>query len=264
MKRYSDLVALVAAAFVCAVMATLMPVPVISLIFTLPLALFLPGYALLLACLDRWRAPTEQRLVAGVGFSLALLALAELVLNYLGGLRAGTWAAMLFAVVLAGAIGAALTRHGVVNYPDRRRSLRITRRRLRARPFSLLAMLIGLAAAGGGVALAFHPVGAKHVVGYSELWLATGKRTDVVRVGVGNEEKEATQYGLIARFGRGGETQTRHVRLPAGGTVTMLIPVEGTHTSEPVRVSVTLYRKQYPNEPYRRVSGWVPARKGTP
>lgn len=263
MRRHSDLVALVAAAFVCAVAAVLVPVPVISLLFALPLALFLPGYALLLACLDRWRASTEQRLAASVGLSLALLALAELALNYLGGLRAGTWAAMLFAIVLAGAIGAAFARRGVVNAPDLRRSLRTARRRLRARPLSLLAVAVGLVAAGGGVALAFHPVGAKHVVGYSELWLATGKRADAVRVGVGNEEKEATRYGLIARFGDGGKTQTRHLRLAPGATVTVVIPVEGVTTGEPVRVSVTLYREQFPNQPYRRVSGWVPAREGT-
>ncbi|MBS1878045.1 MAG: DUF1616 domain-containing protein [Actinobacteria bacterium] len=264
MKRYPDLERVTAAALLCAVLAVAIPVPVLALAFALPLALFLPGYAIVLACLNRWNPPAPQKLVASVGLSLAVIALAGLLLNYVGGLRALPWAALLFLVVLGGCILAARARRnpvvGAAHEAGADELGEPRRPRPRAGVATVVLVALGLAGAAAGVALAFHPVGAKHVVGFSELWISTGESADLVRVGVGNQEKEATHYGLIARFGGDATEQVRHLVLDPGEIGTLRIPVEGRTTSAPIRVAVTLYREQFPNRPYRRVSAWVPSR----
>jgi uncharacterized membrane protein len=253
MRGHRDLELACVAAVVCAVLGLVIPVPVLSLVFVLPLALFLPGYALAAAALPRWQPGAPQRLVVAVGLSLATLALGSLVLNYLGGLRALPWAIFAVVVVLGGCRYAAIVRPPTALRP---RHLQLPRVAI----VPALAIVLGLVAAGGAMALAFHPVAANHAVGYTELWLKTGAAPGRVAVGVGNQEHEATRYGVIVRFSGGAEEQVKRLDLAPGQKAVVTVPVVGKKRPGPVRVVATLYREQEPNKPYRVVSGRVPAR----
>jgi uncharacterized membrane protein len=253
-RGHRDLELACAAAIACAVLALAIPVEVISLLFALPLALLLPGYAIAAATLRRWNQGLARRLVLSLGLSLATLALGSLLLNYLGGLRPLPWALLLLVVTLGACRYAAISRRPRLGQ----------RSRLPLRPPALVPALmvtIGLLASAGGVALAFHPVAADHVVGFSELWLRSGESPDRVGIGVGNQEHEATAYGLIVRFGGGAQTQVRRFELKPGQRTLLPIPVLGRRRAGPVKVVATLYLRRRPNQPYRTVYGWVPSRR---
>jgi uncharacterized membrane protein len=126
----------------------------------------------------------------------------------------------------------------------------------------VLAIILGLLAAGAGLALAFHPVSADKAVGFSELWLGTGAAADSFGVGVGNQEHRTVDYGVIARV-VGAETVVRHLELKPGERKVLTLPVKGRRKAGPIRVAVTLYREGFPDQPYRRVSGWVPSQSAS-
>lgn len=255
MKGHRDLELASAAAIVCAALALAIPVGFLSLLFLLPLAFFLPGYAIAAASLRHWQPELPQRLLVSLGLSLATLALGSLLLNYVGGLRPLPWALLMVVITLGGCRFAAISRPPLERQP--RRALR--------RPRSLalvptLMVTVGLLAAAGGVALAFHPVGAGHVVGYSELWLRSGSSPDRVAIGIGNQEHEATKYGLIVKFGGAARPQVRRLELDPGERVLVPLPVQARRRAGPLPVEAVLYRERFPNQPYREVSGWVPRR----
>lgn len=253
MRGHRDLRRACVAAIVCAAVALLMPVEVISFLFLAPLAFFLPGYAIIAACLPRWRVEPALRAAASLGVSLAVLALGGLILNYLGGLRPLPWALLMVLIVIGSCRRAALVRPRRGGGEPR---LTLPRPQGVA---PLLAVALGVLAAGASLALAFHPVSATKAVGFSELWIDTGASPDRFKVGIGNQEHTALGYGVIAHI-VGAEAVTRHVELKPGERRVLTIPVKGRRKPGPLRVGVTLYREGFPDQPYRRVSGWVPNR----
>lgn len=249
MRRHRDLEVVVAAAAVGAVGALLIPIDLIRLFFALPLALFLPGYALASAARLERQLDRPQLLLTSLGLSLALLAIGGLLPNYLGGLRAGPWALLLFLVTLAAARAAAIRRPRVSG-PRARLALP-------GRPGALATGLVlaGVLLAAAAIALAFVPVSARHAIGYSELWirpLANGS----VRVGVGSGEHDRVSYGLIASFGAGRDTDERRFSLDPGERRAFEF-FPRRQGSRPLHVAATLYRASRPGVPYRRVSGWI-------
>jgi uncharacterized membrane protein len=257
MRGHRDLTWACAAAVVCGAGAVLIPVAALSFVFLAPLAFLLTGYAILSAALPRWRAEPTLKAAASLGISLAVLALGGLILNYVGGLKAAPWAILLVVIVIACARGAAIRR-------PRGEGQRIVLATFpRPGVLSVLAVVLGLLAAGASLAFAFHPVSAPRAVGYSELWIDTGASESSFKVGVGNQEHTPFIYGLIATI-NGAETVERHVELNPGERQVLTLPVEGRTRTGPLRVGVTLYREGFPNQPYRHVSGWVPTRSAAP
>jgi uncharacterized membrane protein len=252
-REHRDLEAATLGALIGALGALLVPVEVVRLLFAAPLALFLPGYALACAALLDRRLETPQVLCLSVGLSLAVLAIAELGLNYLGGLRAGPWALLLLLLVIA------LARLAAIRRPAAARHVHRPPRFKRPPALAVGLALGGILALSAAVAVAFVPVSAKHAVGYSELWLkpAHNGGRGGVSVGVGNQEHDRTAYGLIARFGGGeGTLVIRRFGLEPGQRRTFHLAPRSI-PSRSVRVAVTLYRKAHPNVPYRRVFGWT-------
>lgn len=259
MKAHRDLAAAAIAACVCALGALLLPVEAVRLAFALPLIAFLPGYGIAAASLARRQVELPQILLISVGLSLAVIALGGLVLNYLGGLQPGSWALLLTVIAIAGCEVAALQRQPATE-PELQRGPM-------PRPGLGAAALVlgGLLATAAALVLAFTPVAAKHAVGYSELWLRPFDHGGVtgIRVGLGNEEQKRTGYGVIAKFGDGRRLITRRFILDPGERRVYGILSDRPEARAPERVSVTLYRSDRPNVPYRRVSGWVPAGGGS-
>jgi hypothetical protein len=236
-------------------LSLLIPVEALSIVLLAPLAFLLPGYALSAATLVRNRPEWPQTLVFSLGLSLAVLALGALPLNYLGGVTPGGWTLLLVAVTLAGCAIAARRRGAASGGAPRLPTLS------RPSPLAAAAAGLGALAAAAAVVLAFVPLSATHAIGYTELWLLPDRAaaTPTARIGVGNEEKEATSYLLTARFGGGRPAVERAVSLDPGETEVLELPAPPGPAGGPVFVRVDLARAEAPDRVYRQVYGWLPA-----
>jgi len=93
--------ALIIGTDVCAAIAAVTTQPVVTVVVGLPLALFLPGAALVLAVDPRRRqVQGAQRLMWTVAASLGMVILGGLLLNVLGGLTRTSWLLLITASVL--------------------------------------------------------------------------------------------------------------------------------------------------------------------
>jgi uncharacterized membrane protein len=251
-KGNRDLQLAVRAAVVCAVLAILLPVPVLSLVFAAPLVFFLPGYAIVCAVFARRSLDTARLLVLSFGLSLAVLTLVPLLLDPLpGGISMGWWAVALCLVVLGAARAAALARR-----KPARKAFRRPRLRLAGRDAGLIA--VGLAATVAAVVLVFIPFSAKDAIGYSELWIEPqeGAVPSAV-VGVASREQESDRFTVEFRTNLSEiPFEVTSIELSPGEEEELVVrpPVKG---ESPVKVSATLFREGI-TQPYRRVAAWIP------
>jgi uncharacterized membrane protein len=254
MRGNRDLVLAVRVAVASAVLAILLPVPVLSLLAAAPLLFFLPGYAIVCAVFARHPRTLDpaRLLVLSFGLSLAVLALVPLLLDPLpGGISTGWWAVALCLVVLGASRAAALARKRPARKAFRRPRLAL------ARPDAGLIAL-GLALGITAVALIFIPFSAKDAIGYSELWIEprAGEAPAAV-VGVASREQEEDRFTVELRAnGSDAPFEVRSFRLVPGEQreIEVRPPGEG---DRPVKIGVTLFREGM-TAPYRRVAAWTP------
>lgn len=258
MRGHRDLGLATCLTLLCAAMAPLLPVEVISLLFALPLTLFLPGYALTAAIFARRRVGPAQFAVLSLGLSLCVLALGALLLNYVpGGIGPVSWAVLLALVVLAGCRAAALRRPAPRKVTDNQGWLRL---HLTA---GSGAFLVGaLLCTATALALSFTTMSAKHANGYTALWLLpptpADSATGGARIGVSSEEQKRTAYLLRVRVsGRPAEIVRSFSLDPAETRVLKLAPTQQRPSGAPARVSAMLFLQRKPGRAYRRVSGWL-------
>lgn len=261
MRGHADLRRAVTAAVVCAAMALVLPFDAIRLVFAAPLVFFLPGYAIVAATFARRRLDRPKLLLLSAGLSLATLALGAVALNYFpGGIRSGSWALLLVAVVVGACRAAALRR-------PRSAAARLAWRRPSPSRAEAGLLAAGALAAIAAIVLPFVTVPSTHAVGYTEMWIqpVAGASTAAVRIGVGNREQEGAAYELRVRFGgEDGEIVRRRLDLEAGEAIALRVPASDPPPAErALPVSAALFRVDTPDRPYRRVSAWVPAAGGS-
>ena len=224
----------------------------------LPLALVLPGYAVINAAFSRDALGTTERIVLSFGLSLLLSVVGGVVLDWTPwGLRAGSWIVLLGGLTI-GACFYALARPHAAAGGDGGQTV-VARQTLpsfgggsRARLVRdgvLVALAAGITVAAVWVAIDGARVRRE---GFSQLWmlpLGDGDRT--VRVGLRSEELASTEYTV--RLVADGTTVLRseRVRLEPGGqweaTVTVAEP-------GPVsQVEALAFRADDPTRPYRHV-----------
>jgi Protein of unknown function (DUF1616) len=253
MRGNRDLSLAVKAAIASAILALLLPVPVLSLLAAAPLLFFLPGYAIVCATFAKRPIDPARLLVLSVGLSLVTLALVPLAIDVLpGGVSPGWWAVALCLVVIGCARGAALGR-------DRPASAAVRRPRFRGTRGELALLAGGLAAGIAAVVLIFIPFSAKHAIGYSEMWIEakTGTAAPVATVGIASREQDSDRFTLELRTNRDEKPfEVRSFRLSPGEeqVLTVRPPSPG---DRPVKVSATLFQNGI-TKPYRRVAAWIP------
>jgi glycosyltransferase involved in cell wall biosynthesis len=218
-------------------------------ILLLPFALFLPGYALILAIFRRRGPGATERIVLALGVSLVIAALASLFLDLVSlRLTLRSWAAAL-AVVTVGAtlFGAAHTEAASDrSTPPRRRHA--FRPQLRLVPTAITLAAAGLVAAA--VVLARTPLPSSSAPGYTALWLTRKPHSAALTVGIRSEEHRRTRYRL--RLVLEGRTTSRELALDPGETWQKTLP--------PVRLAAaSLYRAGDPGV-YRSVRYVEPRR----
>jgi hypothetical protein len=253
MRDHGDLEAAVLGAALCAVLALALPFEPLRMLLAAPLCLFLPGYAISAAIFAARPIQRRQFLLFSVGLSLAVLALGTLVLNYLpGGIRSGSWAVLLFLVVLGCSRGAALRRPARAPAPV---SWALPR------PSPIQAALV----AGGGLAatvavvLAFTPLTATNATGFTEMWIHPLAGDNGVRIGVGSAERDDSSYRLVVNFGGTREVTRRFGLEPGQRQVLALGESAAASSLIPVPVTATLYKEDSPepDQPFRQASTWL-------
>jgi uncharacterized membrane protein len=217
-RGHRDLRRITTLALLCAVLAPLLPVEWLSLLFALPLALFLPGYALTLAIFAQRPIERPQAMLLGLGLSLSVLALGALPLDYVpGGIGPVPWAALLLLITLCGCLAAAQRR-------PRGASTQTPRRPSRPQVTKGAAGLVGAALICTAIAfvLTFNTTSAERADGYTALWLLPPTPRDAAaggaRVGVNSEEQERTAYLLQVRVGERPAEVVRRFSLDPGET----------------------------------------------
>jgi Protein of unknown function (DUF1616) len=260
MRGHRDLVNASLAAVLCALVAALVPVALIRVIAALPLALYLPGFALVAAVFDGEELAPLKRLTIEVGASLMVLVLAAFVLNVFPfGLTTASWAVLLPLVVL---VACAVAGRRRARKPRRSRPSFASF----GRPSTRTAVLVAAAAliAVASIALAQKPLPAKHADGFTALWmLPTHAGSRALLVGVQSNEQDPASYRLRIDTGGGSQSRTYPVKLDPGEEKTFAVKV-APGSSGRTHVVASLYRAGSPDRLFRRVTHWLPRQQTFP
>lgn len=261
MRGNRDLEVAVGGAVACALVTLLLPFELLRMVAAVPLTLLLPGYAISSATFARRPLGRPHLLILSVGLSLITLVLGSLLLNYVpGGLRSVNWALLLVFVVLGASRAAALRRH-----PRASSAPRLPRPRVSALQAGILGG--GLVAIVIAFGLAFTTLPAKNALGYTELWMLP--RDDGVaglEVGLRSQEQQSDEYLLQIRVGDGRPAEVHRFSLDPGEGEEILVQGESPAASdaEPTPVTATVFLEEARDEPYRRVTGWLPRAGASP
>lgn len=257
MRGHRDLRRACAGAVLCALVATLVPFDPVRLLAAVPLTLFLPGYAVIACAFGSQELEPPKRLVLSVATSLTVLVLGAFVLNIFPfGLTTASWAVLLPVVTIAACRGAALRR----DRPERDAAgISLPRPAVGGLAVSVVALVIAVAA----IALAQKPLPADDAVGFTALWmLPTDSREDAVAVGVVSNQHHRTSYRLRVSLGTN-QSKSYRVKLDPGEERVYEIDVPPKPDGR-THVVASLYRKQRPEDPYRRVTSWLPRQETLP
>jgi uncharacterized membrane protein len=270
MTAHRDLRAVLLGAVVCALIAVVIPFWPVRVLAAVPLLLLLPGFAVTQASFARNRPPWPMLPMLSIGLSLSLLAVGVVVLHVLPG-RFGeaSWVGWALLVTLAGCLVAAARRPPAAERtapagrPPRRP------RRLRRVPLAgslpreqtAMLAVAGLALIAT-VFVSAHVWPARNAIGYTRLWMLPSKadaKVPHVTIGVENDEHEESVYRLVLDVG--GVKSIRRMDLDPGRIriwrVRPVVPDAGKET----HVVARLYIDDDPYKVYRRVTGWIPARR---
>jgi hypothetical protein len=247
MSGHRDLRLLVAFTLVCAVGALLTPLGAVRVIFAAPLALVAPGYAISAAAFGSRLPAWPERLPLTLGVSLAFLALASLVVNYVpGGIHGLPWAIILVAVVLLCCRTAARRR-------GRSRSKPAALPRPKVKPATAVLAALTLAMVAAALILAQATFHNDRAAGYTQLWIAPSTADDAAaRIGVTSEQQRTRGYKLVVEAEGQDKPMTYSFELQPGET--HLVTIGPSEIGSPVAVDAKLYLRGRPDTVYRRVS----------
>lgn len=252
MRGHRDLWWTCVAAALCALVTGLVPWEVVRLLAALPLAIFLPGYAIAAAVSGPRRADLSQLVLLIILCGLSVICLGGLVLNFMpGGIRTLTWVLLLVLVVLIAARVAALRRAE----PGGERT---AWRRPRPRLVDLVVGALAIAIAAGALVLAYTPLPAPRAAGFTALWMLPARPAvgPAVKVGVISSEQQAERYLLVVRPGAQARPENFSLTLAPGERRALRVPVT-LEPGGPTRVAAVLYREADPGVPYRHVVTWL-------
>jgi uncharacterized membrane protein len=188
-----DLAAATAAAAAAVVAVWSIPdhLVVLRAVLAVALVLVLPGYALTAALFPTRSLGLPERLLLAVALSVSIAIVGGLVLNGVAiRLHERSWVTLLASVTTAAAL--------VATFRSRDAAPRSQPREW-ARPsaYQLAAFAVALLLLGGATALGRAPLRAKHVAGYTALWLVQSDGD--LALGVRSGEQGATSYRVEMR-----------------------------------------------------------------
>lgn len=217
---------------------------------TLPLIIFLPGFALTILLFKRTALGLPERLVLSVALSVSLTALIALILNWTPWGLTTTSLSLAFLLVLALEVAVIVLarRQHLADTLNVSSKLSFTPRQW---------IILGLAALVTFTAfyIARTPVPQQGFEGYTTLWLEPADRADMLRVGVISDEFQTTEYQVRFEL-NGGMQEGPTFALEPGETWEgqLSLPTDQTTGKE---LRILLYRLDRPNEIYRHAVWWL-------
>jgi uncharacterized membrane protein len=219
------------------------------IVLSVPLVLFLPGFALTVILFSRKSLGLPERILLSVGLSVAFTALSGLLLNLTPwGLQAKTlWIALLLSLAVEIAVillfrrnwwRKAITLPANLNFNTRQWVL------------MALAALMAIMA----IRVARTPAPQQGLEGYTLLSVEAANTPNAVHVGVESEEFQPIYYQIRYQFNdnlQEGPT----FRLQPGESWEKTVPLPKSLRAG-TSFTVLLYRLDNPNEAYRRVVWW--------
>ncbi len=256
--RSLDIFVVIACTLITIVLVFAIPASTLAgRIWTLPLVLLLPGYALTSALFVKQELGALERFIFSLGLSLPVVILGGLVLNLTPfGLRAGSWAVFLGSITMCASIMALFRRHG-------RRGFTAGQPIIRWPGFNVgqarLLVLAGLIVCG---ALVVAIIGAEQQPrpGFTQLWMlpASGANAkEAVRLGVSNRESTAMNYRLDVNINGRVVKEWSPIVLNPGEEWEVTFALPQTQFLGIKRVEADLYRINSPRTVYRQVVLWV-------
>jgi uncharacterized membrane protein len=248
-RKAFDLVICSALAAVAMTLALLAPEfgPLRALV-ALPMVLFAPGYALVAAAFPASRLGTTERLLFSLGTSLAVAALAGLLLHWTAlGLRPAAWAVALGNITLVASLFALVRRW--------RQPASVTAHRGAGLSLSQGGLLgLALLLVVGALLIARDGAIQQRATGFTQLWVLpdSAAQQDSVRLGVSNRELGKVGYRLLVTSS--GTIIGSWPQITLGPNeqweATVALP-----TAQPASTTVEalLYRLDAPEIAYRRV-----------
>jgi uncharacterized membrane protein len=249
MRGHRDLRLILTLTLVCAVGSLIAPLGAARVIFAVPLALILPGYAITAAAFGSHLPAWPERIPLTLGISLASAALASLVLNYLpGGIHGFPWTLLLVLIVLL-ACRAAARRRG----RRRGRQQPASLPSLKPRPVPVVLGIGTVAMVVVALILAHATPENDHASGFTQLWIAPPKPTDVsTRIGITSEQQQTRTYRLVVKVEGKAKPEVEKFELEPNQT--HLVKIDSGGTGPPAGVVAKLYLRSDPSRVYRRVS----------
>jgi hypothetical protein len=184
-------------------------------ILVLPLAVFLPGYALTGAIFQRRRPALVERMVLPLSLSLVTTALASLFFYLFSfGLTLRSWVVALAVVTVSATLAAAARPSPTLDTSAPVMPPGVLRASLRPLPIAIAVAAAGLVA--GAVTLARTPLPSPSAPGYTALWLTHDSSSRALILGVRSAEHRKTRYVLRLRLA--GRITKRHLALAPGQT----------------------------------------------
>jgi uncharacterized membrane protein len=227
----------------------------VQLLFTLPLVLWLPGYALTAALFPGHWPGTAERIAMSLGLSLVLAILGGLALEWAGlDLRAASWAVLLGNTALLASLVALVRRW---------RTPVIAESSSRAVLAPREAILLGAAAlvVAGALLVAREGAARQRATAFTQLWVLPAGPADSgrVRLGVANHEQHETRYSLRVTAGGTAIESWPLITLGPGEQWEGSIALSSAPPAAPLEAM--LYRLDVPEQAYRRVVFWPGERR---
>lgn len=257
-RRAIDIFAVATITIIVVALALVLPsVWVAGRILALPLALVLPGYAVISALYSKQPPGLPERFLFSVGISLSIAILGGLLLNLTPfGLRTWSWAVLLGSISIVSCAIALLRRrgqNGVTSAWSGFGEIGFTYRQV---------LLFGLAAVVLGGAIAVSVIGAQRQPrpGFTQLWILPAggdKAKDGVRLGVKNMELVQMQYRLVVTIDGKEVKDWEAINLARNNTWETTLMLSQAGKPHPAKVEALLYRKDAPIKIYRYVTLWL-------
>jgi uncharacterized membrane protein len=255
-QRSVDIFAVIAITLIAIILAFVMPQDnVAARIWTLPLVLFLPGYALISALFTKERLGVAERFVFSLGLSLSIAIPGGLLLNLTSfGLRSGSWAVLLGGITIAASVFALIRRRGQASFAS-------------GRPWVIgftfrQGLLLGLALIVVGGAIAVSIIGAQQqpYPGFTQFWILPAGQANtrnVVHLGVKNMEPTPMVYRLVVNINNKPLKIWPAIDVNQSDTweATLVLPQSAKGSS--TKVEAKLYREDAPTKVYRDVFLWL-------
>ena len=231
--------------------------PTVRMLLTLPLVVFVPGYALVRAVAPAASLSPVVAFALGLGTSMCLAALAGLFLHVTpSGMTPISWSTLLFLISMVSVVVLAWrSRHlrlsSDAHEPNMVDLLRSVDRRILAIYASTFAVSALIVVAAFGVAITSFD--AQPRPGFSQLWVEASPPPATALIGIENREGETINVALTVSLGSTVEEQWPSIRIADGEVWQGSVTVPGFDTGD-LPLEATLTRVDSPEIVYRQVT----------